>query len=64
VAGRLAVGAQLRVDSDEFRLAVNNLNPLKLPYQPEHPSAAPASTDPAIPQLSSRLERDERGPAR
>jgi len=64
VAGRLAVGAELCVDDNELRAAVNNLNPLKLRFQPEHPSVAPASTDPAVPQLSSGLERDERGPAR
>ena len=59
-----AVGAKLCVDGDELGAAVNNLNPLKLRLQPEHPSVAPASTDPAVPQLSSRVERDECGPAR
>jgi hypothetical protein len=63
VAGYLAGGAKLRVDGNELRAAVNNLNPLKLRFQPEHPSGAPASTDPAVPQLGSRLERDERWPA-
>ena len=63
VANGLAVGAKLGVDGNEPGAAMNNLNPLKLRFAPEHPSVAPPSTDPAIPQLSSRLERDERGPA-
>ena len=42
--------------------AVDDLNPLDLRLQPEHPGVAPPSTNCAIPQLSDRLERDERRP--
>lgn len=38
---------------------MHDLDPLNLRVQPEHARLAPAPADRAIPQLSSRLERDE-----
>ena len=61
VANGLAVGAKLCVDGNELGAAVNNLDPPKLRFQPEQPSVAPASTDPAISQLSSRLKEMNAG---
>ena len=60
VAGRLH-RAKLCIGGNELGAAVNSLDPMKLRFQPEHPSVAPASTDPAVPQLSNRLKEMNAG---
>jgi hypothetical protein len=63
MARGIAVSAQLGVDRDELGAAVDDLDPLDLRFQLEHPRMTPPATDRAVPQLGRRLKRDECWPS-